>query len=99
MLVVMITVMIGFGISIIFKLNTAYYDGSQIITDRRKMLSEYKKRFLWWDVIAILSIIYSLIAFNDSLLTKILSFPIFARTKSLIDNISILEEKMNLEGN
>jgi hypothetical protein len=90
----MLISMVIFLIATFFKLNTGYLEGAELIEDKTMIFKLYKERYLMSDILAQFSLQYNIFNTDSSLVTRFLSFPIFAKTKSLLENISILEEKM-----
>lgn len=91
--------MVIFLIATFFKLNTGYLEGAELIVDKTMIFNLYKERYLMSDILAQFSLQFNIFNSDSTLATRFLSFPIFAKTKSLLENISILEEKMQIEGN
>jgi hypothetical protein len=90
----MILSMLIFLTSTFFKLNTGYFEGADLIQDKALIYKMYKERYLFSDILAQFSLTYNIANSEATILVKLLSVPIFAKTKSLLENISILEDKL-----
>lgn len=79
-------------------MNTAFYEGPKLIMNKDKIFEMYKQNHMLKDIVALFILFFNIFYDGHEIYIKIICFPIFWKLSSLINNVDILEEKLQLEG-
>ncbi|KRX11050.1 Cyclic nucleotide-binding protein [Pseudocohnilembus persalinus] len=93
-------IMLGiFTISMFLKCSTSFYDQGKEILDRQKIIKNYRKGILFYDLLGHIGLILQLVFVESNLTSKIIALLIFGKAKTMAFNLEKIEEYLQLSGN